>query len=64
MLPRISDDLQGRYVTVQQMARIANIGETTVRKIAQECNATRKIGKSLRINREIFCDWIETQYSE
>lgn len=56
-------NLEGELVTVDQMAEIANLGTNTIRRLAQEAGAVRKIGKSYRINRKIFFEFIETMYS-
>ena len=53
-------NLEGELVTVDQMAEIANLGTNTIRRLAQEAGAVRKIGKSYRINRKIFFEFIET----
>lgn len=57
-------NLEGELVTVDQMAEIANLGTNTIRRLAQEAGAVRKIGKSYRINRKIFFEFIEAVYSE
>ena len=57
-------NLEGELVTVDQMAEIANLGTNTIRRLAQEAGAVRKIGKSYRINRKIFFEFIETVYSK
>lgn len=57
-------NLEGELVTVDQMAEIANLGTNTIRRLAQEAGAVRKIGKSYRINRKIFFEFIEIVYSK
>lgn len=54
---------QGELVTVNQMAEVSNLGVSTVRKIAEEAQAVRRIGRSYRINRRAFLDYIEQMYS-
>ena len=36
------------------MCQVANLGEQTVRRIAKESGAVRKIGKSYRIRKDVF----------
>lgn len=56
-------DDQGELITVEQASRASNLGLTTVKRIAAEAGAGRKIGKSYRINRKIFFEFIEAMYS-
>lgn len=53
----------GELLTVTQICWQANLGANTVRKLANEAGAVRKIGKSYRINRKMFFDFIEKEYS-
>lgn len=53
----------GELLTLSQMCEVSNLGANTVRRIASESNSARKIGKSYRINRRIFLDYIEQVYS-
>lgn len=53
----------GRLLTVQQVAEISNLGIATTRKIAEESQSIRKIGRCVRINPEIFLNYIEKTYS-
>lgn len=53
----------GELITVEQASRTSNLGLTTVRKLATEAGAVRKIGKSYRINRRVFFEYIELMYS-
>jgi hypothetical protein len=48
------------FLTVDMASKITSLGRNTVRRMAQECNAVRKIGKSVRINRKILLDYIDT----
>lgn len=57
-------DENGDLVTLSQRARIINSGENTVRHLAGEAGAVRRIGKSYKINRRIFLEYIETVCSE
>lgn len=57
-------DENGELITVQQACMLSNLGCGTVRKLAEEASAVRKIGKSYRINRNKFFDYIEEAYAE
>lgn len=54
----------GELVTVQQACMLSNLGYGTVRRLAEEAGAVRKIGKSYRINRSKFFSYIEKMYAE
>lgn len=54
---------QGELVTVNQMAEISNLGVSTIRKVAEEANAVRRIGRCYRINKRVFLDYVEQVYS-
>ncbi len=54
----------GELITVEQASKASNLGMTTVRRLASKAGAVRKIGKSYRINRKIFFEFIETVYSK
>ena len=54
----------GELITVEQASKASKLGMTTVRRLASEAGAVRKIGKSYRINRKIFFEFIETVYSK
>ena len=56
--------LDGNLLTVPQTAERSNLGTQTVRKIAAESGALRKIGRCIRINQKIFFEHIEQNYSE
>lgn len=56
-------DENGELITVEQASKGSNLGMTTVRRLASEAGAVRKIGKSYRINRKIFFEHIEMKYS-
>ena len=53
----------GELLTLPQGCEASNLGRTTVRRIAEEAGAARKIGRAYRINRKIFFDFIEENYS-
>lgn len=57
-------DENGELVTVQQACMLSNLGSNTVRKLATEAGAVRKIGKSYRIKKSVFFDYIEASYAE
>ena len=44
----------GELLTMTQACEASNLGKTTVRKIAEEAGAARKIGRSYRINKKLF----------
>lgn len=52
----------GELVTLRQACEIVNLGANTVRQLAQDAGAVRKIGRSYRINRKILLNFIETTY--
>ena len=49
-------------LTVEQVCDLVNLGATTVRKIAKESGAERKIGRSYRVHKTMFFDYIERLY--
>lgn len=51
---------EGIFITVAMASELCNLGVNTVRKRAMECGAMRKIGKSVRINREVFLSYIDS----
>ncbi|MCI8724686.1 MAG: helix-turn-helix domain-containing protein [Hungatella sp.] len=53
----------GELLTMTQACEASNLGKTTVRKIAEEAGAARKIGRSYRINKKLFFDFIDRNYS-
>lgn len=48
------------FVTVEAAGRITSLGRNRVRKLADECGASRKIGKSYRINRVRLIQYIDS----
>lgn len=54
----------GILITLTQACQESNLGATTVRRIAEESRAVRKVGRSYRINKSIFFDYIEEIYAE
>lgn len=57
-------DFSGELVTVTQMAEAINSGTSTVRRLAEEAGAVRRIGRSYRINKKVFLEYIEAVCSE
>lgn len=53
----------GELLTLNQVCELSNLGTTTVRKLADEAGAVRKIGRSYRIKKTIFFEYIEAMYS-
>lgn len=56
-------DNDGELLTIQQMCQLSNLGQTTVRRLAEESKSVRHIGRAYRINRKKFFEYIETMYS-
>ena len=54
----------GELLTLTQVCELSNLGTTTVRQLAEESRAVRRIGRSYRINKKIFFEYIETMYAE
>ena len=48
------------FITIEAASHLTNLGRNTVRRLAQESNAARKIGKSFRINRKVFLDYVDS----
>ena len=53
-------NVNGEIVTLEQAALRVNLGVTAVRKYANECNASLKIGRSYRINIKKLIDYLCT----
>ena len=60
LLNMMSED--GVLLTLDQMRKKSNLGASTIRKLAEESGAVRKIGKSYRINQEVFFNHIDKEY--
>ncbi len=54
----------GVLITLTQACQEANLGATTVRRLAEESHAVRKIGKIYRIKKKVFFDYIEKEYAK
>ena len=50
MKKAINQDISGEITTLEQTAKRVNLGLSTVRKLADECGASLKIGRSYRID--------------
>lgn len=61
-LNTMSED--GVLLTLDQMRKKSNLGASTIRKLAEESGAVRKIGKSYRIDQKTFFDHINKTYSK
>ena len=48
------------FITLDAASQLCSLSRNTVRKRAKECNAARKIGKSFRINRKIFVEYLDS----
>lgn len=59
----INRNNEGELLTIQQVCQLSNLGQTAVRQLAREAGADRKIGRSYRINRKKFFEYIEKMYS-
>ena len=57
-------DNTGEMLTIVQACQIFNLGESSIRKIAAEAGAVRKIGRSYRIKKDVFLQYIDSQYSQ
>ena len=55
-------NLNGELITIDQACAICNLGRNTVRNLAKESGAVRKIGRSLRIRKDVLLDYIEEKY--
>ena len=53
----------GEIITLQQACEETNLCAHTVRKIAKESGAALKIGKSYRIIRNVFLEYIYKNYT-
>lgn len=53
----------GELLTITQACRVFNLGESSVRRIATQAGAVRKIGRNYRIKKDVFMKYIDKQYS-
>lgn len=48
------------FITLESACKLTNLGRTTIRRLAEECKAARKVGKCYRINKEILLNYIDS----
>ena len=48
------------FITLENASQLCSLSRNTVRKRAKECGAARKIGKSFRINKQIFLEYLDS----
>lgn len=60
MQKRVNQNSEATFITVDMACQQTNLGRNTVRKMARECKATRKIGKALRINRLVLLEYLDS----
>lgn len=53
---------KGKLLTYQQMAEDSNLGIHTVVKLAKEAGAIIKIGRTVRVDRDVFYDYTTSVY--
>lgn len=51
------------YGTLKETCNRANMGQNTVRRIAEEAGAVVKVGRLYRINQKKFFNHLEREYS-
>lgn len=51
-------NLEGELLTINQACEVFNLGATTIRQLAKECNAELKIGRSYRIRKDRLLEYI------
>ena len=56
---RLINNVNGEFITLQQMCEMLNMGIVTARKISKEAGAAYKIGGSYRIDRQQLLKYIE-----
>ncbi len=56
---QIQNQYLPKYMTVPEAAAECGIGQTAVRKFAKASGSFRKFGRSARIEREIFLNYLE-----
>lgn len=49
-----------RYITYEQASERYQLGRSSLIKIANECGAIRKIGRSVRLNLDVMDEAIES----
>lgn len=57
------ENVNGELINLNQACEITNLGANTIRKLAAEAGAVRKIGKSYRIKKEVLLNYIDENYT-
>jgi hypothetical protein len=55
-----ADNLNGKYLTILQTCDLTNLGRGTIRKLAEESGAKRKIGNRFMVEQATLLNYIET----
>lgn len=58
------DNPNAEFITVKQGSNLTNLSITTVRKLAEESGALRKIGRCCRINKRVFLNFVDSKYPQ
>lgn len=64
MKAKMVNNMLGDLLTLDQTCESLNLGKYTVRRLAAECGAVRKIGRSYRIKKAVLMDYIDKEYAE
>lgn len=56
-------DDAGVLLTVKQVAALSNLGTGTVRRLAEQAGAVRRIGRIYRIKRDDFFTYLDNFYT-
>lgn len=64
MRTRKNQNNNGELITVNQACEAANLGAGSIRRLAEEAGAVRRIGRIYRINREVLFNYIEQTCTE
>ena len=54
------NNINGDLLTIEQAAQRLNLGLSTVRRLAKECGAAVRIGRSYRIVFHILFDYVQS----
>ena len=55
-------NVNGELINLNQAWEITNLGANTIRNLAAEAGAVRKIGKSYRIKKEVLLNYIDKNF--
>ena len=55
-------NVNGELINLNQACEITNLGANTIRNLAAEAGAGRKIGKSYRIKKEVLLNYIDKNF--